>query len=67
VPQWCLTAPGAPPSEDNTLLFDVGAEFCTDDNEIAVLDEAVDDARDVDVVDDLDCDVLAVEDPDPAL
>jgi len=38
-----LEAPCVLPSEESTLLFDVGAELCADDP---------DDVRDVEVVDD---------------
>ena len=31
MPQWCLTPPCVPPPEDNTRLFEVGAEFCAED------------------------------------
>jgi hypothetical protein len=72
--------------EEDTNAFDVGAEPCADDDEVAVLDEADADVRDVDVVrevelavkpvfgadlavelDDSDWDVVAVEDPEPAV
>jgi len=38
-----------PPSEDNTLLFDVGPEFWAVDDEVAAVGETVDDGE-VDVV-----------------
>jgi hypothetical protein len=36
--------------EEGTNAFDVGAEPCADDDEVAVLDEPDGDVRDVDVV-----------------
>lgn len=36
--------------EEDTNAFDVGTEPCADDDEVAVLDEADADVRDVDVV-----------------
>jgi hypothetical protein len=93
-----LTAPCVASSEEGTNAFDVGTEPCADDDEVAVLDEADADLRDVDVVrevelavkpvvrevelamkpvvgadlavelvDDCDWDVVAVEDPEPAV
>lgn len=73
--------------EEDTNAFDVGTEPCADDDEVAVLDEADADVRDVDVVrevelavkpvvgaapavelvDECDWDVVAVEDPEPAV
>ena len=87
MPQWCLTAPCVAPSEEDTNAFDVRAEPCADDDELAVLDEADADVRDVDVVrevelavkpvvgadsavalvDECDWDVVAMEDPEPAV
>jgi hypothetical protein len=49
VPQWCLRACVAS-LEEGTNAFDVGAEPCADDDEVAVLDEPDGDVRDVDVV-----------------
>jgi hypothetical protein len=80
-----LTAPCVARPEEDTNAFDVGTE--PDDDEVAVLDEADADVRDVDVVrevelavkpvvgadlavglvDDRDWDVVAVEDPEPAV
>jgi hypothetical protein len=80
-----LTAPCVARPEEDTNPFDVGTE--PDDDEVAVLDEADADVRDVDVVrevepavkpvvgadlavgplDDRDWDVVAVEDPEPAV
>jgi len=62
-----------PPSEDNTLLFDVGAESCRDDGAVTVLDDSADDVF-VDVIGDVvelrvkptvDCgrDVVALDEP----
>jgi hypothetical protein len=68
VPQWCLTAPCVPPPVDNTLLFEVGAEFCADDAvDVAVRLTVPVDVADsaVVLVDDFDRDAGAVEDPDP--
>jgi hypothetical protein len=59
VPQWCLTAPCVPESEDDTNAFDVGVEPCVDE-ELPVLDEDVADLCDVAVVDEV---MLAVKPP----
>jgi hypothetical protein len=45
-----LTAPCVACPEEDTNVFDVGTERCADDDEVAVLDEADADVRDVDVV-----------------
>ena len=42
-----------PPSDDSARLFDVGVEPCADNpDDLAAPDEAVDDVRDVEAVDD---------------
>ena len=50
MPQWCLTAPCVASLEEDTNALDFGTEPCADDDEVAVLDEADADVRDVDVV-----------------
>ena len=69
-----------PPSEDNTLLFDVGAEFWAVDDEVAAVGEAVDDGEVepgvtptdgadlvVEPVDDCRRDVVAFDASEPAV